>query len=119
MNIAMHHPAEFGVIESWSGYVLASPIARIFGHDPRVLDDNSPMLSVAGVSPILRAEHAYIWFYVGTDDPLLRQNQQFAAELRTLGIAHAFFTGSGAHSWGLWRRFIDQALMVAANHLSH
>src|ERR687887_2417734 len=31
INIALHHPGEFHVAESWSGYELADPIDSIFG----------------------------------------------------------------------------------------
>jgi S-formylglutathione hydrolase FrmB len=108
LNVGLHHAGEFDVIESWSGYVWADHIDRIFGQDRRVLDYNSPMLSVNMVASALRADHAYIWFYVGTKDKLLWENEQFAGELGRLGIAHRFFVGSGAHSWSLWRRFTGE-----------
>lgn len=119
LNIALHHPLEFDVIESWSGYMLADHIARIFGRNPRVLAENSPMVSVRTAAPVLRADRAYIWFYIGEDDKMLGQNQQFDAELARLSIDHQFFTSSGAHSWALWRMFSGRALMVASDHLAH
>ena len=118
LNIALHHPGEFGVVESWSGYVWADPITRIFDHDPRLLAFNSPMDSVRMVASALRKDHVYIWFYIGKSDRLLRQNEEFDRELRRLRIDHSFFAVVGAHSWRLWRRFVPQALMVAARHLS-
>jgi len=118
LNIGIHHAGEFDVIESWSGYVWADHSVRIFGPDPRVRDYNSPMLSVSGAAPVLRRHHTFIWFYVGTTDKLLWENEQFAGELGRLGIAHRFFVSSGAHSWSLWRRFTGQALLVASEHLA-
>src|SRR4029079_958066 len=37
IDIALHHPREFRVVESWSGYEQADPIRSIFGHsqEPR------------------------------------------------------------------------------------
>ena len=32
LNIGLHHPREFGVLESWSGYARADDIGSIFGH---------------------------------------------------------------------------------------
>jgi S-formylglutathione hydrolase FrmB len=119
LNVALHHPAEFDVIESWSGYVLAVHVTRVFGGDPQVLAYNSPMFSVRAAAPVLKADYADIWFYIGRDDKSLWQNEQFAAELGRLGVVHTFFVSSGAHSWALWRRFTDQALMVASEHLAH
>lgn len=118
LNIALHHPSEFRVIESWSGYMRAGDIPRIFDHDRRLLAYNSPMVRVFAVARALRADHAYIWFFVGLDDRLLRMNEQFDRELNRLGIDHRFFTTSGAHSWSLWRRYAPNALMVASRHLS-
>ena len=119
LNVALHHPAEFDVIESWSGYMLAAHVTGVFGRDAKVLAYNSPMFSVRAAAPVMRSDRADIWFYIGRDDKLLWQNQQFAAELGRLGVVHRFFVSSGAHSWPLWRRFTDQALMVASDHLAH
>src|SRR5262249_4618072 len=42
INIALHHPGEFHVVESWSGYELADRIQSIFGGRPALLRYNSP-----------------------------------------------------------------------------
>ena len=34
INIGLHHPREFKVIESWSGYAEAADISSIFGSTP-------------------------------------------------------------------------------------
>lgn len=118
LNIGLHHPGEFDVIESWSGYVWADDIARIFGGNERLLAANSPMLTVRSVAPVLRASHTLIWFYCGFNDRLLYQNKRFADELTQLGIDHQFFWAGGGHTWSLWRRFAPEALLVASRHLS-
>src|SRR5207253_8630863 len=91
LNIGLHHPGEFRVIESWSGYVWADPKPSIFGHDGRLIAYNSPMVAVRAAAPLLRADHDFVWFYCGATDRLLYQNQQFAAELSRLGVDHRFF----------------------------
>src|SRR5207302_4168675 len=46
LNIGLHHPGEFGVLESWSGYVVADDIKSVFGGDTRLLRWNSPLLTL-------------------------------------------------------------------------
>ena len=119
LNIGLHHPGEFGVLESWSGYMTADPIPAIFGRSPAVRAYNSPLAWAPKVASLLRACHTYIWLYSGTSDSLLAQNRAFAAELSALGIVHRFFETAGRHNWGLWRQLMPLALITASEHLSH
>src|SRR5205085_2111226 len=43
INIGLHHPGEFRVLESWSGYERAADINSIFGHEKPLLARNSPL----------------------------------------------------------------------------
>lgn len=119
LNIGLHHPAEFHLLESWSGYMLAEHLRAVFGNSTRLLNYNSPAVWARSVTPALRAAHLYIWFYSGATDPLTPQNRAFAAELSSLGVAHHFYTMPGNHTWGLWRSQMRQALITASEHLSH
>ena len=119
LNIGLHHPGKFRLLESWSGYTHAAPIAAIYGHDRRLLRYNSPAYTVGSVAPRLRPHGTYIWFYDGTHDALKPQNVAFNAELTTLGIAHHFFLWPGAHDWGMWRTLAPRALIIASEHLGH
>jgi enterochelin esterase-like enzyme len=121
LNIALQHPREFRVVESWSGYALADPIKSIFGGNKRLLDANSPLLVLPKVANILRRNHAYFWFYVGSSDGggAKRQNTAFAAKLTRAKIPHRFFVVTGGHTWRVWRDHAPQALLVAAAHVAH
>jgi enterochelin esterase-like enzyme len=121
INIALHHPSEFGVVESWSGYELADPIRSIFGGEARLLDHNSPLLELPKLARALRRANTYFWFYVGSSDGrrLQRQNAAFAAELGRERILHRYFVVRGGHTWGVWRGHGDGALLAAADHLRH
>jgi enterochelin esterase-like enzyme len=117
LNIGLHHPSTFGVIESWSGYTVADVTAGVFGKDQARLAYNSPLSTVASVASILRRRHVFIWFYVGTEDPFLRQNQSFANELTLLRIRHELLSTEAGHLWRIWRQFMVPALLAASDHI--
>src|SRR5262245_50115272 len=77
LNIGLHHPGEFKVLESWSGYERSADIASIFGHRLALLDWNSPLFELPHAAPTLRADGTFVWFYSGLSDRLLHQNQRF------------------------------------------
>jgi enterochelin esterase-like enzyme len=119
LNIGLHHPAEFHVLESWSGYQKADNVKSIFGGRQALLAANSPLLTLPRVAPELRREGAYVWFYTGRQDGLKKQNARFAAELARLRVKHLFFLVDGGHNWALWRGNAWQAIEVASAHLAH
>ena len=119
LNIGLHHPGEFRVLESWSGYEKADDLESIFGGDRQLLGRNSPLETVDGVASGLLRAHTYVWFYSGTTDRLRGQNRAFAAELARVGVSHRFFLVRGGHNWGLWRGEASLALLAAATHLAH
>jgi len=119
LNIGLHHPGEFGLLESWSGYMLADQIPAIFGRSASVLDYNSPAKWIPTVAPQVRADHTYVWFYNGSSESLSAQNRAFAAQLSALGVPHHFFLAPGKHNWALWRGLMPQALITASEHLNH
>ena len=117
INIAMHHPREFRVIESWSGYQVADDLGSIFGHNRALLAANTPLRTLAAATKALRAAHTYFWFYSGTDDHFRKQNADFAAELRAARIPHRFFLVRGGHNWALWRGNAARAYLAASRRL--
>ena len=119
LNIGLHHPQEFRVLESWSGYEKADDIKSIFGGKPELLKANSPLLTVSAVAPALRRDHDYVWFYSGREDSLKPQNLRFAVELRRLHVPSRFFLVPGGHNWALWRDNAPAALIVASERLVH
>ena len=117
LNIALHHPREFRVVESWSGYERADAIPAIFGKDKTALRRNSPQLTIRHVAARLRREHVYFWLYSGTGDRELKQNNTFARTLTRLHIAHRYFVVHGGHDWSLWRGRAAVAYLAAARRL--
>jgi putative tributyrin esterase len=118
LNIGLHHPGEFHVLESWSGYEQADAIASIFGEGTAALRRNSPASTLSAAAPRLRAAHTYVWFYSGsTDRTLLAQNAAFEHGLARLGIASHYMVVRGGHDWALWRGEAARALYVACSHM--
>jgi enterochelin esterase-like enzyme len=119
LNIGLHHPAEFRVLESWSGYEKAENVKSIFGGRQNLLARNSPLLTLPKAASRLRSEHAFVWFYTGSTDRDRRQNARFAAELTRFRIRHHFFVSDGGHTWKIWRDNAWAAVEVASAHLAH
>jgi S-formylglutathione hydrolase FrmB len=118
INIALHHPREFSVVESWSGYQRPDKLRSIFGKHLELLRSNDPQTLVRREAPVLRRLHTYMWFYSGSTDPLHLQNAAFARELTTLGIAHKYRLVYGGHNWALWRNNANLAYRAAATRLA-
>jgi enterochelin esterase-like enzyme len=119
VNIALHHPGEFRVVESWSGYERAAHIRSIFGHDLQLLETNTPLAQIAADAPRLKRTRTFFWFYSGTTDPLRRQNRTFATQLTSLRVPHVYFESSGGHNWALWRGNAMRAYVAAVGRLAH
>jgi enterochelin esterase-like enzyme len=117
LNIGLHHPGEFRVLESWSGYTQADDVESIFGHDEALLAWNSPARRLDRVASVLRRDHTYVWMYSGTDDRLRFENLRFASQLAAQDVPHRFFLVRGGHNWALWRGEAARALLVASRHL--
>jgi enterochelin esterase-like enzyme len=118
INIAIHHPREFHIVESWSGYEVADDLGAIFDHRRSLLDANTPLLTLPAAAPTLLAQHTYFWFYSGTDDHFRKQNMRFAQELAADGIPYRFFIVRGGHNWALWRGNAARAYIAAAKRLN-
>lgn len=119
LNIALHHPHEFSVVESWSGYSLADNVPSVFHGDRRLLAGNSPLLVLPRVARAVRRNGTYFWLYSGTDDRLRASNVAFAQELQRLHIPYRFFLVRGGHNWALWRGYAAAALRAADRHLPY
>jgi len=119
IDIALRHPREFSVVESWSGYERPDKIRSIFGPSLRGLAANDPRLLLPHAAPVLRKRDTYFWFYSGSTDPMRKQNSAFAHELSRVRVAHRYFEVYGGHNWALWRDNARAAYLVAAEKLAH
>lgn len=117
IDIALHHPHEFSVVESWSGYERPDKIRSIFGSKLQALPANDPGRLLTSVAPTLRKLGTYFWFYSGSTDPLRTQNAAFAHALSRARVEHRYFEVYGGHNWAIWRDNARAAYMVAAGRL--
>ena len=119
LNIAMHSPQEFSLVESWSGYEEAAHNHSIFGRQLAGLTTNTPLDRLQSVAPTLRRDQTYFWFYSGSDDPLRGQNRDFAMALTAARVPHTYLDLRGGHNWALWRGMARRAYLTAAKRLAH
>jgi enterochelin esterase-like enzyme len=119
INIAVQHPREFSVVESWSGYVRPDKLHSIFGRDLQLLPANDPRLLVRRAAPSLRKIGAYFWFYSGSTDRFRTQNAAFARELTALRVPYKYRLVYGGHNWAIWRANAAFAYLAAAARLAH
>ncbi|MGB8003120.1 MAG: alpha/beta hydrolase-fold protein [Gaiellaceae bacterium] len=119
LNIAMQTPQEFSLVESWSGYERAALNHSIFGRELAGLTANSPLDRLRSVAGTLRSNGTYFWFYSGSDDPLQRQNREFATALTAARVPHTYLDLRGGHNWALWRGMAWRAYLTASKRLAH
>jgi S-formylglutathione hydrolase FrmB len=117
INLALQHPHEFSLVESWSGYEKPDPLRSIFGSKLQLLSRNDPSLLLPRVAPTLRRLGTYFWFYSGTEDHFRAQNRTFARVLTRLHVRNHFFASFGGHNWALWRKNAAAAYEMAAGKL--
>lgn len=106
MNIGLRNLRQFGAVQSWSGYFVATNPAGT-----EVLNLGSQPANAAATVPrgrplksLLQSLPTQIAFYVGLQDTrFLTMNRQYDAALRRTGISHTFRTYPGGHSAALWR----------------
>jgi enterochelin esterase-like enzyme len=119
INIAVHHPGEFSLVESWSGYERPDKLRSIFGPKLQLLSANDPRLIVRTAAPDLRKTGTYCWVYSGSTDHVRKQNAAFARELSTLHVPHTYRLVYGGHNWAIWRNNATLAYLAAATRLAH
>jgi enterochelin esterase-like enzyme len=123
MLIAVHHPATYQVIESWSGYFeITDPDGKPL--DLGSVEANADASAHAHVAALKREFARYgktfVGFYIGTDDAytnFIADNKLLDRELTAAGIPHVFALYPGAHTGAFWRAHQDQWLDGAVERL--
>lgn len=120
LNIALHHPGEFGLVESWAGYSHADPTeTQVYGNDQQLLDHNSPALTLPAARSALARAGTYFWLYIGAEDVGgVADNRQFAQELAAAHLRFGFRLVPGSHLPSVYSSNLATALTVASRHLA-
>jgi enterochelin esterase-like enzyme len=53
-----------------------------------------------------------LWVGCGTEDTLFNSNKEFAQLLESSGVKHTFRVSDGAHTWQVWRRYLNEVAPV-------
>ena len=118
INIAIHHPGEFGLVEGWSRYETADDIPSIFQRRQSLLTWNTPLDTLPGVAPAPAVgTQRSSWLYTGSDDQFLQQNESFGLELERAQIPYRLRIVRGGHNWALWRGNAADSYLAASRHL--
>ncbi len=119
-NIGLRNLAEFGAVEAWSGYFVATDPSgdRVLDLGSAQANDDATVPRGADLRAELQTFPSLIGFYVGNQDSrFLTMNEQFDASLRQNGIAHIFHIYQGGHSGALWAAHAPAWLTWALNYL--
>jgi S-formylglutathione hydrolase FrmB len=115
IDIALHHPREFSVVQSWSRYMRPDKLRSIFGSELRLVPANDPRLLLPQFAPQLRRSGR-----TGStrlDRPPAEPERRLRASSR-LHIAHRYRLVYGGHNWAIWRNNARNAYLSAAARLA-
>jgi enterochelin esterase-like enzyme len=120
--IGLHHPEQFSVIQSWSGYFHPTdPTGRetlSVGSAAENAKANVEDL-VPGLAKQFARSPTKFSFYVGTSDPtFVPANTSLQRSLTAAGVEHLFRFYPGAHTTSLWKTHAPAWLALAVDSLT-
>ena len=126
INIALHHPVQFGVAISMSGYYEADPsgYARpVWGYHPKKTDlaEESPLEYIKAAND-KQLHRSFIYLAYGSNEhaPYIVAAHKFGSQLDQEHIPYVLRSLPGKHSWDLWRsQLIDAVTICAQRALPH
>ena len=117
-----HHPGEYSVIESWSGYFRPTDPTGEQTLDVGTDADDayaSVFAQVPRLAKVFRKEPTFFAFYVGRADPrFVSDNVQLDRQLTAAHVRHVFDVYPGGHDGALWERHAVRWLGIALNQLA-
>src|SRR5262249_38260444 len=121
----IHHPSVYSVIESWSGYFLAT---NPEGTAPMDLGSQAAndWANAHALVPELKTifeDYPYpathFGFYVGTNDTrFLEENRRFHDELLAAHVKHVYAEYEGGHTDSFWREHETDWVTAALQSLA-
>jgi enterochelin esterase-like enzyme len=122
LNIALHHPALFANVQSWSGYfVQTRKCCLAFAHASRAqLAYNSPLDYARRLTRAELARYPLrVYMFTGRSDPDGRGIAQMTAELRRAGALANYNVFPGGHDWEVWYAQVDSMMLMASRMVTH
>lgn len=120
-NIGLRNLRNFGAVESWSGYFVATDPSgdQVLKLGSAGEQRAAAVLQGAALAKQLGRWPSLVAFYVGhADDRFADMNTAFDASLRASHIAHVFRSYPGGHSYSLWQSQAPAWLTMALTYLS-
>ena len=88
--------------------------SRVAGFSPALGAVTSPQAGGLDFKPLVADSKKMndrvklLWVGCGTDDTLFNSNKEFARLLESSGVKHTFRVSEGAHTWQVWRRYLNE-----------
>ncbi|HET9719837.1 MAG TPA: alpha/beta hydrolase-fold protein [Solirubrobacteraceae bacterium] len=119
MNIALHHLADFGNVQSWSGYYLQTRSGVFASASRSTLAYNSPLRYVRRLGSALSRYPLRTFMFVGRDDSSSRQQLPMVHALQSQGVAVRYRFYPGGHDWSVWYPRLNAMLDLASWDVQH
>ncbi|MBC7365922.1 MAG: hypothetical protein H7343_03765 [Undibacterium sp.] len=94
LTVGLGHLERFAWIGSFSGVPPEESVSQAVLNDAK------------GTNAKLRL----LWIGCGTDDFLLKRNEEFVGKLKAAGVNHEWHLTAGNHSWPVWRGYLADFL---------
>jgi enterochelin esterase family protein len=94
LTVGLNHPERF----AWVGGMSSS------------IPPDDTIATALADGKALNKRLRWLWVGCGQEDPGFGNNQQFVAKLGQRGITHVFHATPGAHTWPLWRAYLEEVL---------
>jgi enterochelin esterase family protein len=95
LGIGLSHLDLFSYIGGFSAALRSTPFEQTFA-------------SVAADSAGANRKLHLLWFGCGTEDSLFGASERFSKFLDASGVKHVFHKSDGAHTWMVWRRYLNE-----------
>ena len=119
--LGVHHPNEYAVIESWSGYFRPTDETgeKTLDVGSKADNDNASVHALlAQLKTQFRRYPTFFGFYVGKSDPtFVADNVRLDRELTAARVSHLFELYAGGHTTALWQAHAVAWLRLALDHL--
>jgi len=99
LGIGLSHLDVFSRVAGFSAALGAVTSPQAGGLDFHALVTDSKKVN---------AQLKLLWVGCGTDDTLYKSNQEFSGMLKASGVQHTFRSSEGAHTWLVWRRYLNE-----------